>query len=433
MQNVQFLAKLSSFESTNDEVYTEMPTTGAEYTVSLKELSKKDYDDPLWDDFLDQLTPSEMLKLFNNGCYSTAAILRDGIKIKEVDEETGEEKEIVKDGYPIVPATISADGPTGFVTFLKNPAVYGCCYYCSECLVAQTFNLKLAEKEAYAIGEESLIGNGTIPYPGWYAPAVNLHRSPFSGRNTEYYSEDPFISGKFAAQVIKSVQEKGVYCNLKHFAVNDQETNRSNNGLATWLDEQAMRELYLKPFEIAVKEGKTHGVMTSFNRIGYEWAGGSHRLCAKILRNEWGFQGSVICDFKTDKYMDSKQMLYAGGDLGLIGDEDLKLQTSGVYNTPYISFSDAKDVSLLRRSAHNNLFAIANSNIMKGEIIGYKLATWKVLFYVAEGGIIGIIVLWGAAVILTSLLIKPKAKKGKGEQEAEPTEPKEQPAEAPAE
>ena len=192
-----------------------------------------------------------------------------------------------------------------------------------------------------------------------------------------------------------------------------------------------MRELYLKPFEIAVKEGKTHGVMTSFNRIGYEWAGGSHRLVTKILRNEWGFQGSVICDFKTGTYMDSKQMLYAGGDLGLIGNENLKLQTSSVYNTPYISFSDAKDVSLLRRSAHNNLFAIANSNIMKGEITGYKLATWKVLFYVAEGGIIGIIVLWGAAVILTSLLIKPKDKKKKGKavESAEPSEPVENPAE----
>ena len=242
-----------------------------------------------------------------------------------------------------------------------------------------------------------------MPYPGWYAPAMNIHRSPFSGRNTEYYSEDPFISGKFAAQVVKGVQEKGVYANIKHFAVNDQETNRSANGLATWLDEQAMREIYLKPFEIAVKEGKSHGLMTSFNRLGYEWAGGSYRLVTTILRKEWGFQGSVICDFKTDAYMDSKQMLYAGGDIGLIGDKKLKLQTSGIYNTPFISFDDAKDVSLLRRSAHNNLYAIANSNMMKADIIGYKPATWKVLVYVADGAVGAGLLTWGFFAIFTSL------------------------------
>ncbi len=380
------IAKFKSTDSTNDEVYNEMPTTNAPITVQLKELAGKEYDDELWDKFLDQLTPDEMLTLFNDGCYSTQKILR-GSDV-------------------LVPATTSADGPTGFVAFLGNPAVYGCCYYQSEVLLAQTFNLDLATKQAHAIGEESLVGNeggDGMPYPGWYAPAMNIHRSPFSGRNTEYYSEDPFISGKFAAQVVKGVQEKGVYANIKHFAVNDQETNRSANGLATWLDEQAMREIYLKPFEIAVKEGKSHGLMTSFNRLGYEWAGGSYRLVTTILRKEWGFQGSVICDFKTDAYMDSKQMLYAGGDIGLIGDKKLKLQTSGIYNTPFISFDDAKDVSLLRRSAHNNLYAIANSNMMKADIIGYKPAAWKVLVYVADGAVGAGLLTWGFFAIFTSL------------------------------
>ena len=144
-------------------------------------------------------------------------------------------------------------------------------------------------------------GDG-LPYPGWYAPGVNLHRSPFSGRNTEYYSEDPFMNGVMAATVIKGVQEKGVYANVKHFALNDQETNRG--GVATWCDEQAMREIYFKAFEIAVKEGESHGLMTSFNRIGTEWAGGSYRLVTTVLRKEWGFQGSVICDFHIKAYMD---------------------------------------------------------------------------------------------------------------------------------
>ena len=380
------LAKFDSYESTNNETYDKMPVTNAEFTVKLKELAGLNYGDELWDKFLDQLTPEEMLLLFNDGCYSTAAIMRG----KDV----------------IVPHTTSADGPTGFVNFMGAKEVYGCCYYQSECLLAQTYNLELATKQAHAIGEESLVGYESgdgMPYPGWYAPAMNIHRSPFSGRNTEYYSEDPFISGKFAAQVVKGVQEKGVYANIKHFAVNDQETNRSARGLATWLDEQAMREIYLKPFEIAVKEGKTHGLMTSFNRIGYEWAGGSYRLVTTILRKEWGFQGSVICDFKTDKYMDSKQMLYAGGDISLVGNETLKLQTSGTYNTPYISFDNAKDVSLLRRSAHNNLYAIANSNMMRADIVGYKPAGWKVAIFVGDGVIGGGLATWGFFAIFTSL------------------------------
>ena len=380
------IEKFDSFASTNDETYDKMPTTNAPLTVKLKELAGLDYDDELWDKFLDQLTAEEMLTLFNEGCYKT--------------------EKIVRGSEVLVPSTTSADGPTGFVTFMGNPAVYGCCYYQSECLLAQTYNLELATEQAHAIGEESLVGNEAddgMPYPGWYAPAMNIHRSPFSGRNTEYYSEDPFISGKFAAQVVKGVQEKGVYANIKHFAVNDQETNRSSRGLATWLDEQCMREIYLKPFEIAVKEGKTHGLMTSFNRIGYEWAGGSYRLVTTILRKEWGFQGSVICDFKTDVYMDSKQMLYAGGDISLVGNKTIMLQTSGVYNTPYISFDNAKDVSLLRRAAHNNLYAIANSNMMRADIDHYEPAAWKVAIYVIDGCVGGGLAIWGFFAIFTAL------------------------------
>ena len=380
------IAKFDSMETTNNEVYEEMPTTNAPLTIKLKELAGLDYDDELWGKFLDQLTPEEMLTLFNEGCYKT--------------------EKIVRGNEVLIPSTTSADGPTGFVTFMGNPAVYDCCYYQSECLLAQTYNLELATKQAHAIGEESLIGYESgdgMPYPGWYAPAMNIHRSPFSGRNTEYYSEDPFISGKFAAQVVKGVQEKGVYANIKHFAVNDQETNRSSRGLATWLDEQAMREIYLRPFEIAVKEGKTHGLMTSFNRIGYEWAGGSYRLVTTILRKEWGFQGSVICDFKTDVYMDSKQMLYAGGDISLVGNKTIMLQTSGVYNTPYISFDNAKDVNLLRRSAHNNLYAIANSNMMRADIDHYEPAAWKVAIYVGDGVAGAGLAVWGFFAIFTSL------------------------------
>ena len=391
-----YFDKFKSYETTNDEVYDKMPKMNAPVSVEFHELIGIDYDDPLWGKFLDQMTFEEMLGLFNEGCYSTLDIQRLGI-----------------------PRTISSDGPTGLVCFLSNqtplgePEVYGTAYYQSECLLAQTYNVELAEAQGHAIGDECLCGNEKgdgLPYPGWYAPGVNLHRSPFSGRNTEYYSEDPYLSGMFAARLIKSVQEKGVYANVKHFALNDQETHRSDKGVATWCDEQAMRELYLRPFERAVKEGGTHGLMTSFNRLGSEWAGGSYRLCTTILRNEWGFKGSVICDYHTDVYMDSKQMLYAGGDLNLCSDSDIMLKKGE--KAKQVSPNNAMDVELLRRSAHGNLYAIVNSCAMGVMILGYKPAVWRVILTAATWGIAGALVVWGGAVITTSLL------KGKKEKEA---------------
>ena len=387
--------KLDAKESGNNDTYTTIPKMGQTNgdLIKLRKLVGLEYNDPKWDEFLDQLTFEEMELIFDEGCYSTTDITR------KVDGED----------FIIVPATTSADGPTGLVSFLGNvvkgskPAVYGCCYYCSECLLSQTYNLELAKEQAAAIGDEALVGNERgdgLAYPGWYAPAVNLHRSPFSGRNTEYYSEDPLLSGKFAATVIDGVQQKGVYANVKHFALNDQETHRSAKGIATWCDEQAMRELYFRPFEIAIKEGKSKGLMTSFNRLGTTWAGGDYRLVTTVLRKEWGFVGSVICDFHTDDYMDSKQMLYAGGDINLVSADTHKLKKTDVKAT------NAKDVTLLRNAVHNTLYCIANSNIMKAEIVGYKNPVWvNVLTGCTIGVAVGIVG-WGAWAIASSLLKK---------------------------
>ena len=145
---------------------------------------------------------------------------------------------------------------------------------------------------------------------------MNIHRTPFSGRNGEYYSEDGLLSGRMAASVVTGAREKGVNTMVKHFAVNDQETDRDTNGLITWLSEQALREIYLKPFELVVKEGKSLGIMSSFNRIGTVWAGGSYELLTEILRNEWGFRGMVITDY-ANAYMNPDQMIRAGGDMWL--------------------------------------------------------------------------------------------------------------------
>ena len=136
-----------------------------------------------------------------------------------------------------------------------------------------------------------LAADGT-PYSGWYAPAMNLHRNQFAGRNFEYYSEDGCLSGLMAAQVVTGASEKGVYTFMKHFALNDQETDRDTcNGLLTWANEQAMRETYFKPFELCVQTDKATAVMSSFNRIGTVWAGGDYRLLTELLRDEWGFRG----------------------------------------------------------------------------------------------------------------------------------------------
>ena len=294
------------------------------------------YNDARWDNYLNILTVNEMMDFTMKGAFKTTALSSIGLM-----------------------PTFSSDGPVGFVFFLaaiesSNP-VYKTCSYASECVIAATWNTELAYEMGQSVGNEGIIGNqrgDKKPYAGWYAPAVNLHRTPFSGRNFEYYSEDPFISGKLAAQVVLGARSRGVYCQVKHFCVNDQETNRS--GVCTWLTEQSLRELYLKPFEIAVKEGGAMGVMSSFNRIGTLWTGGDYRLLTTILRDEWGFKGLVICDFNTEPFMNTKQMCYAGGDLNLA-----TLPKSWNATT-------AADITVLRQATKNILYTISRSNAMNG-------------------------------------------------------------------
>lgn len=366
----EFVDKCNSRNSGNKEEYDDMPLMDQTVTVMFKELCNKPYDDEMWETFLDQMTFEEYKALFNGGCYSTKDIFRLGI-----------------------PKTTSFDGPTGIVAFLGDKAVYDTCYYCSECLVAQTWNLELAEAQGKAIGNEALIGNekgDKLPYTGWYGPGVNMHRSPFGGRNTEYYSEDPYMSGKCAATVVKAVQKYGVYVNVKHFALNDQETNRDTEGKLTWCNEQAIREIYLKPFEMAVKEGKARGIMSSFNRIGTRWTGGDYRLLTTVLRKEWGFVGSVICDFHVNDYMSNKQMCYAGGDLNLNGAKP--------WSRP--DEESEGDVTVLRNAAHNLLYCVANSNIMTREITGYFPPVWQTALWVGEGVIGAGMIVWGVLIFI---------------------------------
>lgn len=348
----------------------------------LYQLIGKDYNDPLWDKLLNQLTYAEMRYLIGTGNFNTAAM-------ENIDK----------------PKTTDPDGPAGFTNFMTviggTATVYDTCFYASECVIAATWNVELVEEMGNAVGNEALIGNERgdgRSYNGWYGPAVNIHRTPFSGRNWEYYSEDGFLSGKMAASVIKGANSKGVYTYVKHFAVNDQETNRDTNGLITWVNEQALREIYLKPFEFAVKEGGTHAMMSSFNRIGTVWAGGNYALLTDVLRNEWGFVGMVITDYNTNGYMYADQMIRAGGDLNLI--QDKQPSASGDVVT-------ASHQSAIRRAAKNILYTVVNSNAMNGMgegiVYGYAMPYWKMALIALDVIMALIFTAWGFCSIRKSM------------------------------
>ena len=209
--------------SNND---VEMPTTGVDNGISLIDLRGLEYDDPKWNDLLDQMSVSDYAALVNNGSYSTAAI-----------------HSIAK------PATNDLDGPAGIRAFIGTTS---CTSYPSEVIIASTWNKELAYEMGQMVGNEGL-SSGTT---GWYAPAMNTHRSPFAGRNFEYYSEDGTLAGKIGAEVVSGAMSKGMYCYIKHFALNDQEGGRCDNAICVWANEQAIREVYLRPFEICVKNAK---------------------------------------------------------------------------------------------------------------------------------------------------------------------------------
>ena len=335
-------------------------------------LGEASFDDPRWETLLDEISLDEMKNLVGFGAFRTN-------EIKGVDGVVGK------------PLTVDSDGPNGFTSFLSESVIYGTCAYQAECVMGSTWNVELAERMGELIGEEGLAGNEKgdgLPYSGWYAPAVNIHRSPFAGRNWEYYSEDGLLSGKFAAGVIKGADKKGVYCYVKHFAVNDQETDREYNGILVWANEQSMRELYLLPFEIAVKEGGATGMMSSFNRLGMKWAGGSYALLTQVLRDEWGFHGSVITDYSLNTYTHVDEMIRAGGDLFLTQDA----KTFGMED-------DATQIALLRQSTKNILYMVANSSAMSISTDGYLRPVWQTVMICVDIVMVAALAFWGVLAV----------------------------------
>lgn len=365
----QMKAALSSTATNNPEKEFKLPATGVKSNINAIDLRGLAYDDKKWDELLDSLSFTELKDLFNRGAFKTSGIM-----------------------HVNLPETVASDGPVGFVNFISEANVSGNVSYASEYVLGCTWNADMAQAMGEAVGEEGIFGSGSkipTPYTGWYAPGMNLHRSPFGGRNFEYFSEDPYLTGFMAAAEIRGAQSKGVVPYLKHFALNEQETHRDDNGVSTWATEQAIRELYLKPFEIAVKTADAKGIMSSFNRIGTVWTGGDYRLLTQVLRNEWGFEGSVICDFNVCNYMSPKQMVYAGGDLNLT---TMRYWTRADENS-------ASDVSMLRRAAHNVLYSVVNSNAMNGidenTVLRTAIPIWQEVLFICEAVIVLALGVWG--------------------------------------
>lgn len=372
---------------------SEMPASNQKNGLTLSNMRGLTFYDPMWDQLLDQIdyNSSEITgALFANG-YASGALTSVG-----------------------KPVTSDHDGPQGIgLNDNDGNNWVSCCSFPAATTLAQTYNVDLAYAMGSAVGEE----NYWIDGGGWYAPAVNLHWSPFSGRNYEYYSEDPVVSGKVAAGIISGAGDKGTYCAFKHFAMVDQEEQRWWIP-SVWATEQTIRELYLKAFEIAVKgavktiryisdENGTVTVKTmracdcmmssGWSGIGGLFSAYDFNLMTGVLRNEWGFQGFVITDYDQGNGPNDNiavnRMVRAGTDQHMI---DMTMSPGS-----YTELDTATGVSALRKAVKNTLFTMANSAQVNGAAPGadiyYKMSPWRVAV-VALDVVIGLGILFGVFV-----------------------------------
>lgn len=308
----------------------EVPQFGVDNNLVLSDLKDVDRNDPLWDDFMDQFELNEIIDFVSYGAYKTIEVERLG-----------------------VPQTLLMDGPAGFGYFFGDIETAG---YPSELVVASTWNQDLAYEFGSTIGDEA----NAYGIQGWYAPAMNLHRTPQGGRNFEYFSEDPVIAGTMGAQMTQGAQDKGIIVFMKHFAMNDQETN-ARSGIVIWSDEQAMRELYLKPFEYTVKNTDVQAAMSSFSYLGHKWAGASDDLLIGMLREEWGFEGFV----STDAYfgfMSNVNAIQSGNELML----DIISPTA---NGKKLKKAYQQDPNAIGNALRNSVQAILQTYLDNGTIV----------------------------------------------------------------
>ena len=333
----------TKFDNDSDD----MPTTGARNGLRLVDLRGVDYNDAKWDRLLDQLTFDDMDNLIANAGYQNAAIKSIGkVRLSDVDGPAA-----LKDNF------------TG-VSSIGLP---------SNIVLACSWNKDLAREYGETIGDMA----HEMQVSGWYAPSVNLHRSPFAGRNFEYFSEDPTLSGDLSGEQVLGAADRGVYAFIKHFALNEQETQR-NGQLCTWANEQSIRELYLKPFETVIKaDGDAQAVMGSFNYIGNTYSSAHTGLNQTVLRGEWGFRGFVETD-----YFSGSNYSYQTADQSIRGGTDAMLATTETTN--HITDHSATSVKAMRAATHNILYTAVNSwRYADGEPAD-SMPGWKVTMIVVD-------------------------------------------------
>lgn len=357
----------SAIDPANDPE-AEPITTGEKNGLKLKDLAGLDFDDPKWDLLLNQMTVDEMNQMTGKAGWGI-------IQISSVGN----------------PYCKEIDGPAGL-----NGLVDGVTsnQYTTEVVLASTWNTDAAYEMGSIYGEEAL----SHGISGLYAPGMDMHRSPFGGRNFEYYSEDGLLAGMMGASEIKGLRDKGIFVHCKHYALNDQETNRE--GICTWANEQAIREIYLKPYECAVKFGDANGVMCGLNRIGTSWTGAHYGLMTAVLRDEWGMVGTAITDgysinANSDAFirMNPDLARRAGCDLSL-ANVDVNAHTSekSAYVTE-LTLNSNYGLQCLRESCHRALYMIANSAAMTANV--NTTAYWPYLL-----GLLDVVVLGATAVFV---------------------------------
>lgn len=348
-------------EKENYDASIDMPVTGADNGLSVIDLKGKDFDDPMWDELLDQMTYEEMADLVGNAFHLTKAV-------KSVN----------------LPDTRDENGPQGLTARLMKGNVDSTSFT-SEDVMAATWNLELISEVGEIIGEDCL-ANG---YAGLYGPGNNIHRTPYGGRNFEYYSEDGFLSGKMSDAEVSAIQSNGIYVFMKHAALNDAETERT--ALSTFANEQSIREIYLKSFQYAMENNDTAGVMTCMSRIGCTWGSAHEGLLKGVMRGEWGNKGMYISDNTTTH-------TYTSGIDGVLGGNTLFDAMMGKQYKQYVTEgkNDPVVANALREACHYNLYVFANSSAMNGITTDSNVVKtrpgWKITLWIITIAFIGLFI-----------------------------------------
>lgn len=332
-----------------------LPENGTGGTLKAIDFVEMPYEDTAWDKLVSQISYGDMLDTIYNGAFNTHALPAINL-----------------------PATMEADGPTGYTKSLMGGA--SGMAFTSEDVIASSYSRDLAYLVGNCMAEDMLHSNqnsDSTSVAGIYAPGLNIHRSQYLGRHNEYYSEDGWLSGEIAASQVQGIRSKGVLAFAKHFALNDQEQGRY--GISVWANEQSIREVYLEAFEGAIRGGAMN-VMTSFNRIGVVWSGSHYGLMTGILRDEWGMEGAAI----TDMSINAKWMDYR---MGLLAGQDIWCGQKGGMGTLDGSENDPAIASAVHKAMKNIVYSVTRTNAMNvGDAVVLTITpTWKIALYALTG------------------------------------------------